>query len=115
MSGSDRTTFVRVNRITRTGRAGAYMPKFAPKPQRDAAAGGETKARVDDGENLTKAMTRVLAVEALGADAVLFAERLRAKGWSVTGIARHLAREETVIAALFGVSAGAVSAPEAPT
>ncbi len=80
MSGPDRS-----NRLMRTGRAAAVT---APAPAPEAR------------EIL---IARHLAVEALGAERVLFAERLRAKGWSVRGIARNLAREEATIAALFGV------------
>lgn len=47
-------------------------------------------------------LTRALAVAALGAERVLKAERLRAKGWSVRGIASQVASTEAAIRALFG-------------
>lgn len=47
---------------------------------------------------------QAMAISALGAERVLAAERWRARGWSVKGIAKHLGVGVEPVKALFGVT-----------
>lgn len=73
------------------------------QPGRAAAAHAGTPAKTQ-GSAEARAMhvARALAVHALGSDAVLKAERLRAKGWTVSGIADQIGSTEAVVRALLG-------------
>lgn len=119
MSGSDR----HVSRLLRTGLAGqravasgqpkretGRQPKrlkFAPKPQRDAPADGAVAKRVDATERAQIVMSSQAAAQALGGERVKRAEFLRAKGWTVSGIAGQIKADTATVAALFGVGVGA--------
>lgn len=94
MSGSDRTLVVERTRRRRVDveHRTVFSKKNAAEIQ-----------RADAKEACHKALTREMAVRALGAVAVGNAERYRAKGWSVRSIARQLDEPVELIAALFGI------------
>lgn len=95
MSGSDRILVVaRKRRGVLAGKC--QRPEF---PE----VGRRVVKQVDRNMTRDRAMSQALAVKALGGVAVREAERLRAKGWSVKGIARQLGQPAGVIAALLGV------------
>lgn len=91
MSGSDRMLAVTV-----------VKRRSWKQPAMSKVNAGDLQ-RIDRAAARDIEMTRSMAISALGSDAVLTAERLRGKGWSVRSIAKHLRKPAAVIAALFGV------------
>jgi len=108
MSGTDREVMVvrKKTRTVRTRRVSAADLRKAdsrrlasrlPDPALTAKAAAARDA----------AITRAAAVAELGGLAVRKAEWLRAKHWSVNGIARYLDVPAPTIAALFGIGGAA--------
>lgn len=98
MSGSDRM-------IVRDGRAGCQKGTRKERVHRHVISKRNALdlATADANAARTMALTRAMAVKALGGLAVAQAERFRAKGWSVRSIAKHMDEPSEIIAALFGV------------
>lgn len=103
MSGSDRIV---VHKKRRPRARLAAAPQASRAPAMSNANAGELRRNDAHAEHFVT-LSQAMAVKALGPDKVRQAERLRAKGWSVTGIARHTRTPGAIIAALFGVALGA--------